>query len=143
MEKENLSMQEVNDFLNKKSGVFGISELSSDFRDLYAAAESGNERAELAIEMFCHSVKKYVGAYAAIMGGVDAIVFTAGIGENTVDIRRRVMEGLEFMGVSIDGEKNAVRGTVDITGADSRVKVLVIPTNEELMIARETERLVK
>ena len=137
------SVEEVDKIINKQSGVLGISGVSSDFRDLYAAAESGNERAELAIEMFCHSVKKFVGAYAAIMGGVDVIVFTAGIGENTVDIRRRVTEGLEFMGISIDDDKNSTRGTVDITGENSAVKVLVIPTNEELMIALETEKLVK
>ncbi len=133
---------EVDKIINKESGVLGVSGVSSDFRDLAKAAGEGNERAALAIEMFCHSVKKFVGAYAAVMGGADVIVFTAGVGENDADVRYRICEGLEFMGVAVDAEKNSTRGTVDISAEGSKVKVLVVPTNEELMIALETERLI-
>ena len=136
-----MSAAEVDTLMNKKSGVFGVSGVSSDFRDLAAAAEKGNERAKLALEMFCYGVKKYIGSYAAAMGGVDAIVFTAGVGENDDMVRASVTDGLEFMGIKIDKEKNSVRGTVDITAADAKVKTLVIPTNEELMIAIDTKKL--
>ena len=142
MNKHNMSVDEMLTVLNKKSGVLGVSGVSSDFRDLTAAAEQGNERAALALEMFCYSVKKYIGAYAAAMGGVDAIIFTAGVGENSADQRMAIASGLEFMGVKMDAEANNVRGkeTV-ISAADSQVKVLLIPTNEELMIALDTAAL--
>lgn len=142
--KENKSVDEVLNILNKKSGVLGISEVSSDFRDLEAAAEGGNERAQLALDMFIYRVKKYIGAYTAVMGGVDAIVFTAGIGENTVIIREGVTESLGYLGVEIDKELNKERRKDErcISTPASKVKVLVIPTNEELMIAKDTERLV-
>ncbi|WP_432400651.1 acetate/propionate family kinase [Wukongibacter sp. M2B1] len=143
MEKENLDIAGINNLMNKKSGVFGISGVSSDFRDIEQAAEDGNERAQLALEKFDIRVKKYIAAYAAVMGGVDAIVFTAGLGENSASNREKICEGLEFMGVKIDKEKNNVRGKeVVVSTDDSRVKVLVVPTNEELMIAKDTVGLV-
>lgn len=144
MDKENMNAKEVNDFMNKKSGVAGVSGVSSDFRDLQAAAEEGNKRAELAIDMFCYRVKKYIGAYAAAMGRVDAVVFTAGIGENVDIVRARTLKGLEFMGISFDEAKNKLRGEeIDISTPDAKVRTLVIPTNEELAIARETHALLK
>lgn len=144
MENENLSAKEVDTVMNKKSGVFGISGISSDFRDLSAAAEEGNKRAQLALDMFSYSVKKLIGSYAAALGKVDAIVFTAGIGENVSSIRKTITNGLEFMGVKIDDEKNAKRGeALDISSPDATVKTFVIPTNEELMIALDTKRLVE
>lgn len=143
MDKEKLSIEEVNNLLNKKSGVLGISGVSSDFRDIEKAAEEGNERAQLALDKFCSRVKKYIGAYAAIMGGVDAVVFTAGLGENSPETREEVCKGLEFMGIKIDIEKNNVRGKETVVSTeDSKVKVLVVPTNEELMIARDTVELI-
>lgn len=142
MEKEGLSINDANDLLNKKSGVLGISGVSSDFRDIEEAMANGNERAKLALNVFCNRVKKYIGAYAAMMGGVDAVVFTAGIGENSIEIREMVCEGLEFLNLEIDKEKNHIRGKEVIVSKDnSKVKVLVIPTNEELMIARDTKEL--
>ena len=142
MNKENIDADKMNSILNKESGVLGISELSSDFRDLSAATADGNKKAELAEEMFIYNVKKYIGAYAVAMGGVDAIVFTAGIGENNGAYRKAMTEGLDFMGIKIDDEKNSIRGCeVDVSAADSKVKVLVIPTNEELMIAMDTKEL--
>jgi acetate kinase len=145
MNKYNLDMKEMMNILNKKSGVLGISGVSSDFRDLDAAAAKGNKRAALAVDVFCYDVKKYIGSYAAAMGGVDAIVFTAGVGENGPELRKSMTSGLEFMGVTpINEEANLKRGEeIDISGADSKVKVLVIPTNEELMIAMDTEEIVK
>ena len=141
--KEGIDVSKALTLLNKKSGVLGVSGLSSDFRDLDAAAESGNERAALAIDIFAYSVKKYIGSYAAAMGGVDTIVFTAGVGENSADLREKIVDGLGFMGVSIDAEANKCRGVFkDITGKDSKVKVLIIPTNEELVIARDTKDIV-
>lgn len=143
-DSEHMSLEKVDNLLNKESGVLGVSGVSSDFRDLQAAAESGNERAALALEMFMYSVKKCIGEYAVAMGGLDAIVFTAGVGENSGDVRRGVLEGTEFLGIKIDPEKNKLRGQkVEISTPDSKVKVLIIPTNEELMIARETAALVK
>ncbi len=143
MQKENMTAEEMDNYLNKKSGVLGISGVSSDFRDLAQAASEGNKRAKLALDIFVYRVKKYIGAYAAAMGGVDVIVFTAGIGENTPDIRSNSCAGLEFLGVKIDEDKNNTKGQeMDISAPDSKVKVLVIPTNEELMIARETMELV-
>ncbi len=143
MEKENLSAKEVNDLLNKQSGVQGISEVSSDFRDLEATKDS-NDKSALALEMFAYGVTKYIGAYAAAMGGVDAIVFTAGVGENTALTRGQITEKLGFMGIKVDPELNKTRGKeIDISAPDATVKTLVIPTNEELMIAKDTAALVK
>ncbi len=137
-----MSAKEVDSMMNKKSGVFGVSGVSSDFRDLGKAAEEGNERAALAGGMFKYSVKKLIGAYAAAMGGVDAIVFTGGIGENDAKYRMAITEGLSYMGIEVDAEKNKVRGELcDISTDDATVHTLVIPTNEELMIALDTERL--
>lgn len=143
MDKENLTIKEVDDMLNKQSGVLGISGISSDFRDLDAAALKGDARAKLALDMFIYSVKRYLGFYACAMGGVDAVVFTAGIGENNSSMRAAIMEGMEFLGAPIDLEKNQGRGEMDISAADARVKTLVIPTNEELMIALDTKALVE
>ncbi|HHW47366.1 MAG TPA: acetate kinase [Clostridiaceae bacterium] len=144
MEKENMSIKEVNDFLNKKSGVLGISGVSSDFRDIHEAADAGNERAQLAIEIFCYRVKKYIAEYSAVTGGLDAVIFTAGIGENNSIVRRKVVEGLEYLGIEIDLEKNETRGKeIDISAPNAKVRTLVIPTNEELAIARETVKLLK
>ena len=143
MEKENMTREDVDTLMNKKSGVMGISGVSSDFRDLYAAAGDGHRRASLALDIFKYQCRKWIGSYAAAMGGVDVVVFTAGIGENTADIRMGACEGLAYMGLSIDSYKNAaVRGKESIISSDeSVVKVLVIPTNEELAIARETARI--
>ena len=145
MNKYDLSIKEMMNILNKKSGVQGISGVSSDFRDLYAAADEGNVRARLAIDVFAYSVKKYIGAYAAVMGGVDAIVFTAGVGENNPALRSQIVEGLAYMGVApLNETENARRGDeVDVSGLGSKVRVLVIPTNEELMIAMDTAEIVK
>lgn len=143
MDKENMTIKEVDDMLNKQSGVLGISGISSDFRDLDAAAQKGDARAKLALDMFIYSVKRYLGFYACAMGGVDAVVFTAGIGENNCSMRAAIMEGMEFLGAPIDLEKNQGRGEMDISAADARVKTLVIPTNEELMIALDTKALVE
>ena len=143
MKQYDLSMDEMMNILNKKSGVLGISGVSSDFRDLDNAAADGNDRAALAIEVFAYKVRKMIGEYAAAMGGVDAVIFTAGVGENSADLRLRFVEGLEFMGISIDAEKNNFRGEERIVSPEgSPVKVLVIPTNEELMIAKDTAELV-
>ncbi len=142
MNKENIDIDKMNSILNKESGVLGVSELSSDFRDLSAATAAGNEKAKLAEEMFIYSVKKCIGEYAVAMGGVDAIVFTAGIGENNAAYRKAMTAGMEFMGVEIDDEKNAIRGEeIDISTEGAKVKTLVIPTNEELMIALDTKDL--
>ena len=143
MNKYGMDIKEMLNVLNKKSGVLGISGVSSDFRDLEEAAKAGNDRAQLALDSFQYSVKKLVGAYAAAMGGVDAIVFTAGVGENDAVTRMAIASGLEFMGVKMDAEANNVRGkeTV-ISSADSKVKVLLIPTDEELMIAMDTAEIV-
>ena len=144
MKKEGLDADEVDNILNKKSGLLGVSGVSNDSRDIKEAAKNGNERAELARKLFNYRVKKYIGAYAAAMGGVDAIVFTAGIGENAKDIRKGIMEDMEFLGIKIDDKANDVRGeTKEISTKDSNVKVFTIPTNEELVIARETEEIVK
>ena len=142
-QKENLTLSEVMNVLNKKSGVEGISGVSSDFRDLAAAAKEGNHRAELAIDAFAYRVVKYIGAYVAAMNGVDAICFTAGLGENDAATRAKIVANLEYLGIAIDAEKNSIRGEeVVISTADSKVKVLTIPTNEELAICRETVALV-
>ena len=143
MNKYGYTADEMLNILNKKSGVLGISGVGSDFRDLEKAAKEGNERAQLALDKFAYEVRKYIGSYAAAMGGVDIITFTAGVGENGPDMRESICEGLGFLGVYVDHEKNQVRGKeTDISAADSTVKVYVIPTNEELMIARDTLALV-
>ena len=142
--KEGLSLDEMNEVPNKKSGMLGISGVSSDGRDLEAAAETGNKRAQLALDVFDYRVIKYIGAYAAAMNGVDAIAFTAGIGENNIKMRKDVCSSLTYLGVKLDEEKNNVRGEERIISADdSKVQVLLVPTNEELAIARETLALVK
>lgn len=139
-----MSAKEVDNLMNKQSGVFGVSGISSDFRDLSSAADEGNDRAQLALDMFTYSVTKLIGAYAAAMGGVDAVVFTAGIGENDGAIRAKIVENLGFMGIKIDPELNKARGeAVDVTASGAAVRTLVIPTNEELMIALDTQRLTK
>lgn len=143
MEKEGLSASEMDAVMNKKSGILGLSGVSSDFRDVEKAADEGNKVAQIGLNMFDYQVKKTIGAYAAAMGGVDAIVFTAGVGENNKALRANVAKGLAFMGVAIDDEKNAVRGEeIDISAPNATVRTLVIPTNEELAIAMETQALV-
>ena len=140
---EHLTPTETLNLLNKKSGLMGLSGVSSDMRDVYTAAEAGNERAQMTLDIWAYRVKKYIGAYAAAMGGLDAVIFTAGIGENDKRSRASVCEGLEFMGIKLDPEKNNIRGVeAEISAADSKVKVWVIPTNEELAIARDTLELV-
>ena len=143
MDKENLTVKDINKILYKESGLLGLSEgISSDKRDLREKANQGDERAIRTISVFTYGIKKYIGAYAAAMGGVDVIVFTAGIGENSQETRAESCEGLEFLGVKIDPEKNKVRGKeAIISNNDSRVKVMVIPTNEELMIAKDTAEI--
>ncbi len=141
-EKEGLDNNGINDVLNKKSGVFGISGVSSDFRDLEDAAEQGNKRAQLAIDAFAHRVKRYIGAYIAELNGADAIVFTAGIGENDKAMREKICDGLDNLGIKLDLAKNDIRGEEKVISTDdSKVKVLLIPTDEELMIARDTLKL--
>jgi acetate kinase len=142
-EKEGITADEVINILNKKSGVAGISGVSSDFRDLAEAEAQGNERAALALKMFAWRVKYYIGAYMAEMNGADAIVFTAGIGENVIDMRKQICSDLDGLGIELDEEKNNVRGEERIVSKDSsKVKILVIPTNEELMIAQDTAEIV-
>jgi len=145
-ENGNPEIKDIDDMLNvlnKKSGLLGISGISSDMRDVDTAADNGDKRAQIARDMLIYGIRKYIGSYAAAMGGVDAIVFTAGIGENGVELREAVMQGFEYMGAKLAPEKNKVRGEErDISAADSKVKVLVIPTNEEIVIARDTLELV-
>ncbi|MCL1819072.1 MAG: acetate kinase [Oscillospiraceae bacterium] len=137
-----MSVKEVTDVLNKKSGMLGVSGGASDFRDLFDQAEKGSERAKLAISIFGHSVRKSIGALAASMGGIDVLVFTAGVGENHVRMRAIILEGLEFLGIEVDAEKNqSCRGEGDLSAASARVKTLVVPTNEELVIAMDTKQL--
>ncbi len=144
MKKEGIDFKEMMNVLNKKSGLLGVSGVSSDSRDVMAAADEGNEHAALAIEAFNYRVAKYVGSYAAAMNGVDVIAFTAGIGENSIGTRLDICKYFEYLGIKIDEEKNNVRGKeVEISTPDSKVKVFIIPTNEELKIARETVALVK
>ena len=143
-EKEHLKQGEANEILNKKSGVLGISGVSSDFRDIEEAAAEGNERAQLALKVFAHKLRFYIGAYIAEMNGVDAIVFTAGLGENGIAMRDIICNDLGNLGIKLDLVKNRVRGKETIISRDdSKVKVLLIPTNEELMIARDTYNIVK
>ncbi len=144
MEREGLNSKEMNEILNKKSGLLGVSGVSSDMRDVTAAAEAGNERARLALDLFAYRVKSYIGQYIAVMNGVDAVVFTAGIGENDAAARRNCCQGLDALGICLDAEKNQKRGgEFEISADSSRVKVFVIATNEELAIARETLSLVE
>ena len=143
MNKHSLDIKQMLNILNKQSGVQGVSGVSSDFRDLDKAAQEGNAQAALAVDVFAYSVKKFIGAYAAAMGGVDAIIFTAGVGENDAAVRAASVAGLEYMGVKIDPEKNQVRGReTDISAPGATVQVLIIPTNEELMIALDTAALI-
>ncbi len=140
MKKLDCDIATAINYCNKKSGVLGISGVSSDFRDLSSAKKEGNERAALALDIFAYSTKKYVGSYSAVMGGIDCLVFTAGVGENDGYIRKSICSGLEYLGIEIDDNKNAERksGINEISAENSKVKVLVIPTNEELVIARDT-----
>ena len=143
MDNHHLSTKEMDTLMNKKSGVLGISGVSSDFRDLGQAAAEGNERAQLALDMFHYQVRKEIGAFAAAMGGVDVITFTAGVGENGIEDRAAIAEGLEYLGVKLDPQRNNVRGKdALISTDDSTVKMYVIPTNEEIMIARDTKDIV-
>ena len=142
--KEHLDIDEMLNILNKKSGVLGLSEVSSDFRDLGEAASSGNEQAKITLEAYSYRVAKYIGSYAAAMNGVDAIVFTAGVGENNIEVRQMIGEYLGYLGTGVDPEKNNIRGEEAVISPEgAKVSVLVIPTNEELAIARETVKLVK
>ncbi len=142
-EQDGIDPKAMSHILNKESGILGISGVSSDLRDVEEAAEKGNDRAGLAEKMLCYGIRKYIGAYAAAMGGIDAIVFTAGIGENSIPTRAKVCQGLEFLGAEIDLEKNNVRGKETFISTDgSKVKIMVIPTNEELVIARDTKKIV-
>jgi len=142
MAKLDMNIAQITNYLNKKSGILGISGISSDFRDLIAASKEGNERAALALDVFCYRVRKYIGAYAAAMGGVDAIVFTAGVGENNSGLRKKIMTGMEYLGFIIDDAKNENGKDAFVMTADSsKVTGFVIPTNEELMIARDTKAL--
>jgi len=144
MNKKDLSVEAMDSLMNKKSGVLGLSGVSSDFRDIEGAAAEGNHRAQLALDKFHYTVKKYIGSYAAAMGGVDVLVFTAGLGENSATSRAEICKGLEFLGIEVDLDKNNVRGKeVEVSKEGSKVKVFVIPTNEEVMIARDTLALAK
>lgn len=144
MEKENLSTDEINTLINKKSGVLGISGVSSDFRDIEAARDEGNKRAKLALDIFEKRVRGYIGSYMTELDDVDAIVFTAGVGENSIEMRESIVNGLKSLGIKIDTERNNVRGEDKLISADdSSIKIFVIPTNEELMIARDTKALVE
>ena len=140
---DNMTVDEVITMCNKKAGLIGISGISSDMRDIDAAAEDGNENAILTQDMLAHSIRKYIGAYAAVLGGVDVIVFTAGIGENNSHIRQKIMEGFEYLGAKLDPEKNKTREEAVISTDDSKVTICVIPTNEELVIARDTLAIVE
>ncbi|MCT4508188.1 MAG: acetate kinase [Tepidibacter sp.] len=144
MEKEGLDANGLSTLMNKKSGVLGMTGISSDFRDIEGAATKGDEKAIVAIDAYCNRVKKYIGSYMAEMGGVDVVLFTAGIGENSISMREQICSGLEGLGMKIDKEKNDVRGKDTVISTDdSKVKLLIVPTNEELMIARDTLELVK
>ncbi len=142
MKKEGMTPEQIDNYLNKKSGVLGLSGVSSDFRDIEEAAKNGNERAQLALDIFAYKVRKFIGSYTAAMGGVDAIVFTAGLGENSIAMRDKICQGLEFLGTRIDPGKNNVRGkAAEISVDGAKVKIFVIPTNEELVIARDTKEI--
>ncbi|HOH96566.1 MAG TPA: acetate kinase, partial [Candidatus Enterocola sp.] len=144
VEKEQLTSTSLSNLLNKKSGVLGVSGVSSDMRDLDAAAKDGNHRAELALKMYAYSILKYIGAYTAVLGGLDILVFTGGVGENQIEMRAKICNGLKYLGIEIDDNRNQVRGQDAIISSDSsRVKVAVIPTDEEFMIAIDTMELVR
>ena len=145
MEKKGLTSTQILDYLNKKSGILGVSGISSDLREVIKAANDGDKRSKITIEMLCNRIKKYLCSYAGLMGGVDAICFTAGIGENSDLIREKVCEGLSFMGIEIDVEKNKVReaGNREISNKNSKTKIYIIPTNEELVITTDTYKLTK
>ncbi len=144
MEKENLTPKEIDTIMNKKSGILGVSQKTSDNRDIENGAKAGDERCQLIESMICHQLVKYIGGFAAAMGGIDAIAFAGGIGENNPHYRARVAEKLAFLGCAIDADKNALRGEeIDISTDDAKVRMLVIPTNEELMIAKDTYELCK
>lgn len=144
MEKENLTPKQMGDIMNKDSGAWGVSGISSDFREVEEASAAGNKRAKLACDILNYGVTKYIGAYAAAMGGLDAIIFTAGIGENNIKLRSEVMKPLAFLGAEIDEEKNNIRGKATFINTDhSKVKVLVVPTDEELMIAMDTKSIIE
>jgi len=142
--REELTLGEANALMNKHSGMLGISGVSSDMREIIEETKLGNKRAELALNVFCYRLKKYIGAYAAAMNGLDCIVFTGGIGENAIEVRKRTLSGMDYLGVSLDETKNnAISGTKGIVSSDdSKVKIVVIPTNEELVIAIDTESIV-
>ena len=144
MEKLGLGTTEANNYFNKKAGMLGLSGVSNDLRDILEAAASGNERAQTALDVYYNRVKGYIGNYMAKLNGCDCLVFTAGVGENAIDIRENICKDLDYLGIKMDVEKNKVRGKeVDVAAADSKVKIFVIPTNEELVIARDTYRLSK
>jgi acetate kinase len=144
MEKEGLDAKGLSDLMNKKSGVYGMTGISSDFRDIEDGAKAGNELAQVALKAYVQKVKKYIGSYAAEMNGVDAVVFTAGVGENGIGMRADIASNMEFLGMKLDAEANNVRGKERVISTeDSNVKILLIPTNEELVIARDTLALVK
>jgi len=143
MDKEDMTTSEIDSVLNKESGLYGVSGVSSDMRDIEGAADEGNNQAQVALDIFNYRVKKYIGSYSAAMGGVDAVVFTAGIGENAIETREEILAGLEYMGIKIDKNANDIRGKEQIiTTSDSTVKAMVIPTNEELVIAKDTKAIV-
>ena len=142
MERENIPVDKMGDWMNKKCGFLGLTGVSSDLREVVAAMEQGNERAKLAFDILAYQIKKYIGSYAAAMNGLDCVVFTAGIGENNALIRSLALKDMEFYGIKVDEEKNNTRGCFEIHAADSKVKVLVIPTNEELVIASDTMAIV-
>jgi acetate kinase len=145
MQKEEITKQTANTLINKHSGMLGVTGISSDMREIEAAAEKGSERAILGLDMYHYRIKKYIGAYIAALGGVDAIVLTGGIGENAPETRLEIFDGLDFMGLEIDKEKNkGLRGKEAIISKDtSKVKLMVVPTNEELVIAEDTVRIVQ
>ncbi len=144
MDKLGMNSSEANNYFNKKSGMLGLSGVSNDLRDILEAAGSGNERAKIALDVYYNKVKGYIGNYIAKLNGVDCLVFTAGVGENAIDIRENVCSNLDYLGIKMDVEKNKVRGKeVDVATADSKVRIFLIPTNEELVIARDTFNLAK
>jgi acetate kinase len=145
MAHEELSLHEANTLLNKHSGLQGISGVSSEMKDILEESEKGNKGAQLALDIYCNRIKKYTGAYAAILGGLEVLVFTAGVGENAPLVREKSCEDLEFLGIKINEKKNkeVIKTEAMISSSDSKVKVLVIPTNEELVIARDTQRIIQ
>lgn len=144
MEKLNMDANEANSYFNKKSGLLGLSGVSNDLRDVLEAADSGNERAKLALDVYCNAIKGYIGKYIAMLNGCDCLVFTAGVGENAIDVREHICKDLDCLGIKMDSKKNKVRGKeVDVATEDSKVRIFVIPTNEELVIAQDTYGLSK